>query len=240
MKRAERHHLKENELGHLAATAGQAVQARGGQVIGVIVAVIVVIAGIAGYTVWKNSVERRAHALLADALVLEDARVGAPQAPGTGAGPSFPTAREKYQAMQQKLKAVADQYPSSDAGLFARYREASMWVALGNTANAMTGYQQVVDRAGNTFYGDMARLGLAEAQAQAGQFEPAINTLKEMAQHKDGPLPVDGVLMRLARIYTDAGKPVDAEQTYNKLVAEYPESLYAADARKELADLKKS
>jgi predicted negative regulator of RcsB-dependent stress response len=216
------------------------VQARGGQVLGVVIAVIVVIAGIGGYMVWKNGVERRAHALLADALVLEDARVGAPQAPGTGGGPSFPTAREKYQAMQQKLKTVADQYPSSDAGLFARYREAAMWVALGNTANATTAYQQVVDKAGTTFYGDMARLGLAEAQAQAGQFEPAINTLKEMAQHKDGPLPVDGVLMRLARIYTDAGKPLDAEQTYNKLVAEYPESLYAADARKELAELKKS
>jgi len=240
MKRAERQHLRENELGHLAASATQAVQARGGQALGVVIAVVVIVAGIGGYTLWKNSVERRAHALLADALVLEDARVGAPQAPGTGSGPSFPTARAKYEAMQQKLKIVADQYPSSDAGVFARYREAATWVALGNTANASAAYQQVIDKAGKTFYGDMARLGLAEAQAQAGQFEPAINTLKEMAQHKDGPLPVDGVLMRLARIYTDAGKPVDAEQTYNKLVAEYPESLYAADARKELADLKKS
>ena len=101
-------------------------------------------------------------------------------------------------------------------------------------------YQQVVDQAGSSLYGEMSKLGLAEAQAQAGQYEPAINSLKELAQHKDGPLPVDGVLMRLARVYLDAGKPLDAEQTWNKLVAEYPESLYTAEVRRELAQLKKS
>ena len=241
MKRTERRHLKENELAHLTAGATHVVQERGGQVLGIAVAIIVVIAGIGGYVAWQNRVEGRAHALLADAMVLEDARVGAPQAPGTGAsGPSFPTVRDKYQAMQQKFKVVADQYPSSEAGIFARYREAAMWVALGNSANATTAYQQVVDKAGSSLYGEMSKLGLAEAQAQAGQYEPAINSLKELAQHKDGPLPMDGVLMRLARLYVDAGKPLDAEQTYNKLVAEYPESLYTAEVRRELAQLKKS
>lgn len=242
MKREERHHLKENELGQLTASAAQAVQERGGQVLGIAVAVIVVLIGIGGYVAWENRVETRAHALLADAMVLEDARVGPPQAPGTGggAGPTFTTVREKNEAMQAKFKAVADQYPSSDAGIFARYREAALWVAMGNSANATAAYQQVIDKAGGSMYGQMARLGLAEAQAQAGQFEPAINTMKELAQLKDGAVPIDGLLMRLAHIYIDAGKPVDAEQTFNKLVAEYPESLYTADARRELAQLKKS
>lgn len=242
MKRAERHHLKENELNQLAASAKQAIEERSSQIVGVVIALVLVAAAGLGYLAWKSRVEGRAHALLADATSVEDARVGPPQAPGSTApeGLTFPSIREKYQALQTKFKAVADEYPSTDSGIFARYREASMWMALGNPANAVTAYQQVIDKAGSGLYGQMARLGLAEAQAQAGQYDPAINGLKELSLRTDGPVPVDGVLMRLARIYVDAGKTSDAEQTFNKLLAEHPDSLFAADARRELGQLKKS
>jgi TolA-binding protein len=85
----------------------------------------------------------------------------------------------------------------------------------------------------------MAHLGLAEAQARAGQFDQAINAFKELAQHKDGTLPVDAILMQLGRTYLDAGKPADAQQTFSRLVDEYPESPFTADARKALETLKK-
>jgi len=86
----------------------------------------------------------------------------------------------------------------------------------------------------------MARLGLAEAQVRAGQYDPAINTFKELAQRKDGPLPVDGILMQLGRTYLEAGKRADAQQTFNRLVEEYPESPYTGEARKAIDTLKKT
>jgi pentatricopeptide repeat protein len=101
-------------------------------------------------------------------------------------------------------------------------------------------YKQVIDRAGSGFYGQMARLGLAEAQARAGQYDEAITTFKEMSQRKDGPLPVDGILMQLGKTYLEAGKRADAQQTFNKLVEEYPESPYSSDAKRELETLKKT
>ena len=73
-----------------------------------------------------------------------------------------------------------------------------------------------------------------------GSTSAAINTFRELSQHKDGQLPVDGLLMRLGRTEAEAGKTSDAEQTFNKLVAEYPDSSFAADARKELDQLKKA
>ena len=93
---------------------------------------------------------------------------------------------------------------------------------------------------GDGFYGQMARLGLAEAQARAGQYDQAINAFKELAQRKDGPLPVDGILMQLGRTYLEAGKRADAQQTFNRLVEEYPESPFTADAKRELDTLKKT
>ena len=97
-----------------------------------------------------------------------------------------------------------------------------------------------MDRGRSSIYGQMARLGLAEAQARSGQFDQAIETFKELAQRKDGPLPIDGILMRLGRTYLDAGKRTDAQQTFNRLVQEYPESPFNGDAKKELENLKKT
>ena len=85
-----------------------------------------------------------------------------------------------------------------------------------------------------------ARLGVAEAQAVQGQYDAAINTYKEMAQRKDGPLPVDGILMQLGRTYLDAGKQSDAQQTFNRLVEEFPDSPFTADAKRALDSLKKT
>jgi tetratricopeptide (TPR) repeat protein len=242
MKRAERHHLKDNELAKAAASARQIVEERRGQVATVGIAVAVVAAVAIGYFVWTGRVSARAHTLLADALAVDDARVGPAPAPGSPApaGLSFETARARYQTALTKFKIVADEYPSTDAGIFARYRQAATYMALGEPASAATTYQQVIERAGDSLYGQMARLGLAEAQAQTGQYEQAINTYKELAQRKDGEVPVDGVLLRLGRAYADAGKKGDAEQTFNRLVEEFPDSPFSADARRELDQLKKT
>ena len=86
----------------------------------------------------------------------------------------------------------------------------------------------------------MARLGLAEAQARAGDLEQAINTYKELSQRKDGPLPIDGILMQLGRAYREAGKPADAQQTFTRVVDEFPDSPFTGDARRELDSLKKT
>jgi len=242
MKSTERRHLKDNELAKAAATARQVVDERRGQATAIGIAIAVIAAAAIGYFWWTGRVSARAHTLLADALTVDEARIGPPPAAGSPApaGLSFETARAKNQAALTKFKIVADEYPSTDAGIFARYRQAATYMALGEPASAATTYQQVIDKAGSSLYGQIARLGLAEAQAQTGQYEQAISTFKDLAQRKDGEVPVDGVLMRLGRVYVDAGKKSDAEQTFNRLVEEFPDSPFSADARRELDQLKKT
>jgi TolA-binding protein len=242
MKRTERHHLKENELEKFARRAREAVETRRRETMAGIIALVVIGAVAVGYWAWRERVETRAHAMLAGALAAQEARVGPAAAPGVGAAstPSFATERERSLAALAKFKAAADAYPSTDAGIFARYMEAATSMALANAADAARAYQQVIDRAGDGIYGQMARLGLAEAQARAGQYDQAINTFKELAQRKDGPLPIDGILMQLGRTYRDAGKRDDAQQTFNRLVEEFPQSPFAGDAKRELDSLKKA
>ncbi len=242
MKRTERHHLKENELQTFAREAREQLEARKRETTMVVAAVLIVGIAVGGYFVWRDRVETKAHALLAEALVVQGARIGTPAAPGTaGAGGlSYLTERERAQAALTKFKAAADGYPSSDAGIYARYQLAGTYMELGQPGSAAAEYQRVIDRGGDKIYGQMARLGLAEARAIEGKYDEAINGFKELAQRKDGPLPVDGILMQLGRVYLDAGKRSDAQQTFNRLVEEYPESPFSGDARKELENLKKA
>ena len=244
MKRTERQHLKENEIQIFTRQARELIEARQRETRAAIVAVAVIAIAAVAYFGWRERVQAKAHTLLGDAMAVQDQRVVPPPAPGstTNAPPtpgSFPSERAKAEAALLKFKAVADAYPSTDAGLFARYQEGATLMTLGRPADAAPRYQEVINRAGSGLYGQMARLGLAEAQARSGQYEQAINGFKEMAQRKDGPLPIDGILMQLGRTYLQAGKPADAKQTFDRLVAEYPDSAFSADAKKELEALKK-
>jgi hypothetical protein len=243
MKRTERHHLKENELSSLVRNARETVEERQGPLTMLLVAVAVLTVVGLGYFGWRSRVEARAHSALAEAQAVEMTRVGPPAAPGVGTpvtGLSFATEQERQKAALTKFKAVADQYSSSDAGLFARYREATLQMSLGNAAEAANVYQQVIDKAGTGIYGQMARLGMAEAQARSGQYDNAINSYKQLADQADGPLPIDGILMQLGLTYLEAGKRTEAQQTFTRIVQEFPNSPFSGDAQRELETLKKT
>src|SRR5262245_15591107 len=103
MKRTERHHLKENELANLARRSQQVIEEKRSQVTTAVIAVVVVLVAVLGYFGWRRSVDSRAHALLAEALTVETARVGPPVAPGAPSqGLVYPTERDKYQAALTK------------------------------------------------------------------------------------------------------------------------------------------
>jgi len=238
MKRAERHHLKENELQTLARDMRERVERRRNETTAALILVAIVGTIAVGFFAWRERVQTKASTLLADAVAVKDARIGPPGT--TEQGLRFNTERERAQAALTKFKAAADAYPTTDAGLYARFQEAGTWMALGNPAQAAAAYQQVIDKAGNAIYGQTARLGLAEAHSAQGHYDQAIIAFKELVQRKDGPLPVDGILMQLGRTYLEAGKRNDAQQTFNRLVEEFPDSPFSGDARKELENLKRT
>jgi tetratricopeptide (TPR) repeat protein len=239
MKRAERQRLKQNDLGELTRQAQEALAGRTRDLAWVAGIVVAVGAVALGYWAWQQNIRQGAQKLLADAMVVQEARIGPPAAATGQTGLTFPTERERAQAALTKFKAVADAYPSTDEGLYARYQEGSTQIVLGNPGEAAKAYQVVIDRAGSRLIGETARLGLAAAHARGGQFDQAITTYKELAQKKDGGLPIDGILMELGRVYRDAGRAGEAQQTFNRLIEEFPASPFNADAKRELDALKK-
>ena len=110
---------------------------------------------------------------------------------------------------------------------------------LGQGKEAIAQFDDVIKRAGgDSLYGQMAQLGKADAQAQAGEIDSAIATWKELAARKDAKLPEDAILMQLGRAYQAKGNTAEARKTFTDIVDNHPDSPYVADARKELESLK--
>lgn len=247
MKTTERHHLKDNELAIALGRAQSWADSNSRTLMAIIAVVVVVGGGVLGYMAWRNSVDNQARAMLAEAMVIEEARVMPPAPPaGTTNDPTalggqlpgtYPTEQAKLEAALPKFQAAAEAYPSHEAGITARYHVAKNLVALGRFDEAVTHYDQVIaSNAG--LISKMARLGKAEAQLRAAKYDPAIATFKEIVDQKDATLPADALLMELARAYRLAGKTEDARKTLTQIVEQHADSPFAVEAKSEIEKLK--
>jgi tetratricopeptide (TPR) repeat protein len=248
MKHSERRHLKDNELAIALAHANEWRSAHQKNVTIALVAVVLVAAAVIGYITWRNRVDNSARAMLAAAMVVYESRVAPPapapeaaanaspsapvQAPGT-----YPSERAKLEAALPKFMATADAYPSSDAGQTARYHAASALVGLGRYDEAVAQYDRVIQD-GSGLLAQMARLGKAEAQLRAAQYDAAIASFKELSERTDATVPKEAMLLELARAYRLAGKNEEARKTLTQIVEQHADSPFVPEAKAELDKLK--
>jgi TolA-binding protein len=245
MKSTERHKLKENEFARSVAHAREVMETRGRDVGRIVVAIAVIGAVVVGYSWWRQSRNAKASASLAQGLAVFEAPVVVPAAPAPGSPMpvqqpgTYQTEKAKYEAALPKLMETAEQYGSTDAGVTARYYAASALASLGRYPEAEQRFQEVADKAGSKIYGRTARLGQADAQVAQGKFDSAIAIYKELATSAKDQIPADGVLMALGRASVRAGRTEEATRAFQRVIDEFPESVYAGDARRELEEARK-
>ena len=173
MKTTQRHHLKDNELA-LALNQEQGwAEKNSRSLLTAIGAIAVIVVAVLGFMAYRNSSENKARAALAEAMVIEEARVMPPAPPtGTTNDPNaiggqlpgtYPTEKAKLEAALPKFQAAADAYPTTDSGLTARFHLARGLVTLGRFDEGIKEYDKVV-AGGNALLARSARLGKADAQ----------------------------------------------------------------------------
>jgi tetratricopeptide (TPR) repeat protein len=247
MKHNERQHLRENELAIALGQAQGWADRNSKTLMAMLIAVVVVGGGVLAYGAWRNSTDTRARVALAEAMVIEEARVMPPAPPaGTTNDPNalggqlpgtYPTEKAKLEAALPKFQAAAEAYPNSDAGITARFHLAKNLVALGRFDEAIPHYDQVI-ASGGTLIAKTARLGKAEAQLRSAKYDPAIATIKEFVDAKDPALPAEAMLMELGRAYKLAGKTEDARKTFTQVVEQHANTPFADMAKQEIEKLK--
>jgi TolA-binding protein len=239
MKAQERHHLKQNEFAETTARVVAYLQANRTRVVGIAVAAVVVLAAGAGYFFWQKRQSNVAGALYGEASAVLQAQIApAPTVPGAKqAAGTYPTELARNEAALAAFEKVVQAYPATRAGLAARYQVGALQLGLGKPADAEQTFDQVIAAGGSSLYVAMAKLGRAEALAAQNKFDDGIKILTDLSGERDSALPIDGVLMELARICEKAGKAQEARAAYKRVVDEFPESGYVPEARQQLASL---
>ena len=247
MKRIERHKLKGNEFADSVARAREILVERQQTVTTTVVAIVAVVLVLGVFMAWRTSRKNHATESLAQALAVAEAPVVTPPPPAPGSPApvqqqgTYRTERARDEAALPLLLKTADGYPSTDAGITARFRAAATLADLGRYDEAAQRYREVLDKAGtSSIYARTAKLGLANALAAQGKYDEAIAALKELTTDPNSQLPLDGILMQLARTATQGGKTDEATRAYNRVINEFPQSLYVTEAKQKIAEMKKA
>lgn len=239
MKAQERRHLKQNEFVTTTAHVVEALQKNRDRVVIWSVAIVAIIAIGGGYWYWQKRTNDEASGLLGIGMAIAQAPIvpppsvpGAQQAAGT-----YPTDQARQQAALQVFQQVATQYPSTAAGLTARYQSGVALMTLNRFPEAEQAFNDVAAKAGTSIYGSLAKLAHAQVLQNQNKYDEAIKMLTDLAAERDGALPVDGVLMQLAQTCLKAGKTQEARAAFKRVVDEFPDSGYVPQARQQLTNL---
>ena len=237
MKSQERHHLKQNEFAVQAARVADVVMQNRDRWLMIAAAVVVIGAIAGGYLFMRGRAADKASAAFGAALLIDGSPVvPAPTVPGAKQQPgTFPTETARNEAAVAAFKKVADEYPNDETGRAARYQLAGLHLRSGRAAEADRLFAEAANNAGSSLYGPMALLGRAQALSALGKFDDALKILTDLSGQRDSALPIDGVLMELARVSERAGKTQDARAAYKRVVDEFTQSTYAGEARQRLA-----
>jgi predicted negative regulator of RcsB-dependent stress response len=142
----------------------------------VALAVVAIVAAVFYYRSHQHSVREQ---MLANAITLSAAPVGAPATPG---GPSFPNGDAKIKAVTAAFNKIISDYSGTEEAYVSEYYLASRAVDAGNMDDARKKYQDVADHAGAN-YASLAKLALSQLDLAQNKQADAERLLKDLMDH---------------------------------------------------------
>ena len=132
---------------------------------------------------------------------------------------------------------VIEEYGRSGQADVARLYQARIQLGRGETDTARATLVQLVNRHKDDAIGRLAALDLVRLRAASGQGAEVAAELEKMVVGRNTQLPRDVALFELGEVFIAEQKPDQAREYFQKLVDEFPESPYVAQARQRLGEL---
>jgi len=189
------------------------------------IAVAAVAAGIVAYRLYIAAAA--GHELSAALEILSTPIAGQPNA--SGAAKTYPSAAERDKEADAHLRKAAA-HSSTSAGRAAAVILAARDPKAPGTADAL----MRVAREGKAEVAAAAEIDAARWLAAQGRTVEAADRLKRAIESQEIRAPKDSLLFALGEIYEKAGQTADARAAFQRLVNDYPNSPYRADARSKL------
>lgn len=239
MKRAERHHLKQDEFVHwLDHVLAWGMTHQKNLINGVLVVVGAALL-LGGLSIHRSRQSTTAQVLLTEALRQYHGVVRS----GDGALPNpnvvnFATTEEKYRTALESFDAVANEYRRYAEGRHARYYVALCQVGLSDLV-AADGSLETVRSSNRDLIWYLASRTLASVRSDRGDPAAAGEIYRSLVEDADNPLPKDELLYALAKLEERSGNLEQARQYYDRMLSEHPASQLSSEAttRREILSL---
>ena len=134
---------------------------------------------------------------------------------------------------QAGLLTIADDYGGTEAGNLAAFYAASALYEQGEYDRALQYFQQF-DK-GNDYIGASAYAAEAAIYETRGNFEQAAQQYEQAAEQYENALTAPRYLLEAGQAYEDANNYRAAEQAYQRIQENYPDSDQAEDVNRYLA-----
>ncbi|MEO8195577.1 MAG: tetratricopeptide repeat protein [Thermoanaerobaculia bacterium] len=234
MDSAHREDLKRNELEEVLGKSIHYAEDHKRMIlygVGAVVGVAVVVAGI---FLWLGSRKSGANELLAQALRADGAEVVATGAnPADPSKPTFASEAARRARSKELFGELDAKYGSIATGRVAKLYLAQIAVAENDKERAKQLWKAFLDAEPEGSLAAAARVNLYKLDREEGRGAALADELKKMLEQDAKPLPADVILYQLALTYDALGKGDDARATWRRIVDEYPQSPYMADAQRE-------
>jgi len=219
-----RKELKRNDL---VETVGRTVDyvtshRRGvGESVAIAAGLVLLVGGFFAVKVYR---EGRAGRELSAGLAALDAPL-ATEPGASSAAVSFPTAAARDDAAAEHFRKASGYGGTTPA------RAASVILAARNGKGTAADSFERAARDGRFEVAAAAEIDAARLLASQGKSTEAIERLKRAVESPQVTVPKDALLFTLAQVYEGSGASADARSTYQRIVNDYPNSPYRADAR---------
>ena len=226
-QKISRRDMKRNDLAEtVGKTAAYVTEHKKGvtEVVAIAAGLAILVGGFFAYRTW---VGRSAGKDLSAALAILGTPLASEQPTATKTYPNDAARRAEAEKFLKKA-AVHGSTPSG--------RAAQVILAAGGADKPGTSVEvfEKAARTGKSETSAIAEIDAARALAAQGKTVEAIDRLKRAIEAPSTSAPKDALLFALGQIYEQSGAAADARATYQRLINDYPNSPYRADARQKV------
>ncbi len=230
MKRAQRHHLKQDEFVHwLDHVLAWGITHQKNLINGALVIVGAALL-LGGIGIHRSRQSATAQVLLTEALNQYHGVVrtsdGALPRPNVV---TFATTEEKYRTALGSFEAVASEYGGYDEGRHAQYYVALCQIGLSDLEAADASLEAVRSTNRDLIW-YLASRALASVRSERGDPAAAGELYRSLVEDADNPLPKDELLYALAKLEERSGNLEQARQYYDRMLSEHPTSQLSTEA----------
>ncbi len=145
--------------------------------------------------------------------------------------------REEFDAFYAEAEQVIDSYGRLYAGERALFLQARALEQIDRMEEATTAYRRVAEQFPESYLAPIALIRGAVAAENNGSTDLALELLAEIVDEYDQVAEVPRALFAIGRIQENQDNIVDAVESYNQLIDDYPNSSWTNLARNRIITL---